>query len=357
MPKARYLAPWHQPDVIEALQSGGLSVKELADLRGKPAIYHCVSRVVDRRFVLGDGEREQFVTYMRLYERFCQLRVLAFCVMSNHFHILLEVPSPPEGRGRDWSDARFLEHLGCLYSPQQMGAIRWELSHHRKQGNTAGAEELRESYFRRMWDLSQFMKTLKQRFTRWFNRQHGRKGTLWEDRFKSVLVEDGHAARTMAAYIDLNPVRAKMVDDPKDYRWCSYGEAVAGKKLARAGLQRVMFVKEAASSSEEMAAGMLFSWRSAANQYRQFLYLDLNRNRSKVDAEKAPQLTEAEALRCRVRYFVDGLAIGSKSWIEDAFGMTRERFSENRTSGARKMRRIKSSLCTLRDLQIGAVSP
>jgi len=39
-----------------------------------------------------------------------------------------------------------------------------------------------------------------------------------------VLVEDGHAARTMAAYIDLNPVRARMVDDPKDYRWCSYAQ-------------------------------------------------------------------------------------------------------------------------------------
>ena len=56
------------------------------------------------------------------------------------------------------------------------------------------------------------MKLLKQRFTQWFNRQRGRKGTLWEERFKSVLVEGtGEVLATMAAYIDLNPVRAGIV--------------------------------------------------------------------------------------------------------------------------------------------------
>ena len=62
------------------------------------------------------------------------------------------------------------------------------------------------------------MKTLPQRFTRWFNRTHQRSGTLWEERYKSVIVESGIAARTMAASIDLNPVRAGMVSDPAEYR-------------------------------------------------------------------------------------------------------------------------------------------
>ncbi len=79
-----------------------------------------------------------------------------------------------------------------------------------------------------MWDLSEFMKTLKQKFTSGFNRQQGREGTLWERRFKSVLVEGSwNCILKVAAYIDLNAVRAGLVDDPKDYRWCGYGEAVA----------------------------------------------------------------------------------------------------------------------------------
>ncbi|MCX6875776.1 MAG: hypothetical protein NTW21_18500 [Verrucomicrobia bacterium] len=52
------------------------------------------------------------------------------------------------------------------------------------------------------------------RFSQWYNQTTGRKGILWEARFKSVLVEDGTASRAIAAYIDLNPVRAGMVAAP-----------------------------------------------------------------------------------------------------------------------------------------------
>ena len=71
MRKARWLAPWK-------------------DSRVKPVIYHCVSRVVERRFAFGDVEREQFRIFMRMYENFSGCRVLSYCIMSNHIHILLE---------------------------------------------------------------------------------------------------------------------------------------------------------------------------------------------------------------------------------------------------------------------------
>ena len=87
---------------------------------------------------------------------------------------------------------------------------------------------IHERFTYRMHDLSEFMKGFMQRYTQWHNRAHQRSGHLWEDRFKSVIVEDGIAARTIAAYIDLNPVRAGMVADPAGYRWSSYGEAVGG---------------------------------------------------------------------------------------------------------------------------------
>jgi putative transposase len=57
--------------------------------------YHCVSRIADRNFVLGDLEKEHFVKLMRAYETFCGVRVITFCIMTNHFHILLEVPQRP----------------------------------------------------------------------------------------------------------------------------------------------------------------------------------------------------------------------------------------------------------------------
>ncbi|NRA28581.1 MAG: hypothetical protein HRU10_15210 [Opitutales bacterium] len=81
------------------------------------------------------------------------------------------------------------------------------------------------------------MKTLKQRFSIWFNRSCRRYDPVWCDRFKSTVVEDDPVVlRTVAAYIDLNPVRAKLVDDPKDYRFCGYAEALAGQGQLRAAL-------------------------------------------------------------------------------------------------------------------------
>ena len=75
-------------------------------------------------------------------------------------------------------------------------------------------------------------------FTQWLNKRQRRKGPLWEDRFKRVLIEkQEERVKTMAAYIDLNPVRAGLVEDPKDYRWCGYAEAVAGNRPMSRGLK------------------------------------------------------------------------------------------------------------------------
>src|ERR1700739_5057236 len=71
------------------------------------------------------------------------------------------------------------------------------------------------------------MKELKGRFAQWYNRRHRRYGVLWAERFKSVLIEESQALSAVAAYIDLNPLRAGLCEDPKDYRYCGYAEAVA----------------------------------------------------------------------------------------------------------------------------------
>jgi REP element-mobilizing transposase RayT len=174
-------------------------------------------------------------------ENFTGCRVLSYCLMSNHFHFLLEVPPMPEG---GVSDQELFERLGVFYSEAQVAEIARELGEAAsvtsvpKRGEfelppvdemgvpltrtqekamarqlaERRVEEIRSRYTRRMHDLSEFMKSLLERFTKWFNRAHSRSGTLWEDRFKSVIVKSGTAARTMAAYIDLNPVRAGVVN-------------------------------------------------------------------------------------------------------------------------------------------------
>ena len=165
MKRARWLAPWKDSAI-------------------KPAIYHCISRVVDRRFVLGDTEREQFRMFMRMQENFSGCRVLAYCIMSNHFHILLEVPPMPQG---GISDEELLKRLRAIYTEALVAEVAKELAEARAVGNLKRVEGIHTRFAYRMHSLSEFMKTLLQRFTRWFNRTHERSGTLWEERFKSGI--------------------------------------------------------------------------------------------------------------------------------------------------------------------------
>jgi REP element-mobilizing transposase RayT len=325
-----------------------------------------VSRVVERRFALGRPEKEQFVRFMRLYEEFCGVRVLAFCVMSNHFHILLEVPARPK---EGIPDRELFRRLALLYSEAEVAEIREAMRRAKREGTQAEVEALREKYLYRMWDLSQFMKALKQRFTQWFNTRHERCGTLWESRFKSVIVEDGYAARVVAAYIDLNPIRAGLVEKPEDYRWCSYAEALAGKAPARVGIERVM------SEFEEFGGGRreAKSWRQVIAEYRVILFTDgeerLRENENEgtgevevarkgasqataeVVREKGGALSRVEMLRHRIRHFVDGTAIGTREFLEEVFRAAPERFGPRRKSGALKIRGCDTPLRALRDLQ------
>ena len=196
----------------------------------KGGLYHVVSRVVWREFIFGEEEKAFFYGLMRKYEAFCGVEVQSYCLMSNHFHLLVRVPPRPVVI---MNDDEFFKRLQLVYSDDvtaPMKKIIVELREEAKGLDADGQEDIekivanmKEPYLNRMWDLSEFIKVIKQRFTRWYNRTNGKCGTLWEGRFKSQLIQGGHAARKTAAYIDLNSIRAGMVDDPKDYRWCSYG--------------------------------------------------------------------------------------------------------------------------------------
>jgi len=368
----RLLAPWRRGAAeLEGLKAGGELARRLAALEGEPAIYHCVSRVVDRQKLLGAEEREQFVRYMRQYERFCMVRVLTHCVMGNHFHILVEIPEAPEDRGRSWSDEEFLRHISTRYRGGQLAAIAGELGDLRACGDDAAAEAYRDKFFARMWDLPAFMHDLKMRFTGWYNRRHERDGHLWAQRFRSVLVEGGLAARTVAAYIDLNPVRAGMAEDPKDYRWSGYGEAVAGLGRAREGLRLLVFGYEREGGGRKDAAGAgAARWAQVAAAYRRCLYLegaeserDARKGRRGISRREVAEvlggkgrLSMAQVLRCRARHFTEGMAIGGEGFVEGVFALARERFGARRRTGARKLRRVESELRTLRSPAKDALS-
>ena len=121
-----------------------------------------------------------------------------------------------------------LERIEAGYGPARRQALQQEIARYRQQpdGN-AQVQRLLDPYRRRMYDISVFTKELKGSFAQWFNQRHHRYGVLWAERFKSVLLEGGEAVAAVAAYIELNPVRAALCADPKDYCYCGYISRIA----------------------------------------------------------------------------------------------------------------------------------
>ncbi|HAB16208.1 MAG TPA: transposase [Verrucomicrobiota bacterium] len=322
------------------------------------AYYHCLSRVVDRQFVFGELEREQFLKYLREYETFCGVRVLTYCILSNHFHLLIEVPAKPTV---PLTAEELLTKLEALSSTALTAATaRQRLTMFRQANDTAGEREFIDRLCATMWDVSGFMQRLKQRFTQWFNRHRGRKGTLWEERFKSVLVEGaGETLSTMAAYIDLNPVRAGMVADPKDYRWCGYGAAVAGDRRARTGLRVIIAGgerEEKLSIPDALAKYRVWLFgegeeKEGFTETGQPLRQGFKRDEVLAVAAAEGQLALEDYLRLKVRYFSDGAVLGTRAFVNEVFATLRERFSPKRQDGARPMAGLKNKLFTLRELR------
>lgn len=181
--------------------------------------------------------------------QFSAVEIFTYAVMDNHFHILLKVPDREKwlrkfetksGESPNAGEERLLNHLSSVYSKAFLKQLQNEMKSLRERGMEEEIARLLQRFKSRFCDVSLFIKELKERFSRWFNKQKGRRGTLWMDRFKSVLVEGEAALATMAAYIDLNPVRAGIIDDPMHYEWSGYGEAMGGSRRARRGLCKAL---------------------------------------------------------------------------------------------------------------------
>jgi len=329
-------------------------------------VYHCTSRVVDKRRVLHEPEKMQFESFMREYARFCGVKVTKFTFLENHWHMVVKVPRAPK---IPLTDEELLDRIEKLSGCAGGKSARQQLNLFRERGQHDAAEALRQRFLVRMWDISHFMKLLKQRFTQWFNKRHHRKGTLWEGRFYSTLVEStGEALACMAAYIDLNSVRASIASDPKDYYWCSYGRAVAGDVAAQEDIREII-TGLMGVEAQTMSLG------EAMRQYRMWLYIQGEENEG-IDENGRPvrrgfsqeetlrqmlrkgRLPVAEYIRMRVRYFEYAVVMGSRKFVEEIFQANRSRFGPLRKTGARRMRGVDGEgLYVLRDLRKDVFGP
>ena len=341
--------------------------------------------MIEKRYIFDEKEREHFRKLMRQQEAFSGVRVLTWTCLSNHFHVLVAVEDKNGKQIQEElqllidDDAAFLARLKHLYAPKALEDIEKALKHIRAVPNPDQTDidgqrsrkhlewkekqiaHVKQPFLDRMHDLSCFVGELKQRISQRYNLKTERKGPLWEDRFKSVLVQGSPGVlATVAAYIDLNAVRAGIVKEAKEWRWCGYAEAAAAQSLAREGIYEVLGEPDDAGRDG-------VGWRRVHQRYRALLVCDSVQRRDEsgrivrkgltpeevvAAEEQGFELPPAALLRHRVRYFTDGLALGSAEFLEGVFKKKKRSLGIKRKVGPRVPRlEGMGSLRTLKDLR------
>ena len=138
-------------------------------LKGEETVYHVMSRTALPGFPFKDVEKDYMVQLIQQLSRLYFVEILGYCIMGNHFHLLVRVFSDDK-----FSDSEIKKRYLAFF------------------GEGQDFKAMHIDGYRKKWSsLSEFIKEIKQTFSRFYNKQHNRRGTLWGERFKSVIVEKG----------------------------------------------------------------------------------------------------------------------------------------------------------------------
>ncbi len=210
--------------------------------------------------------------------------------MDNHFHLIIKSES-----AIDYSEEDITKRVNILSKGKIVPHLK------------------RLDLIDKLSNISEYMKSIKETFSRWYNKRNNRTGYFWGDRFKSIILEKKAAVSHCLAYIDLNPVRANIVDIPEDYKWNSVYARVNNTKIASNLYFTGLFDE------------FLITFKKALLLYRKFLYavgavkktlkgsIPLNKAFQNKDLEfKRPHYDHSTK---KIRHFSDGCILGSKEFI------------------------------------------
>jgi REP element-mobilizing transposase RayT len=319
-----------------------------------------MSRTALDGFPLGDIEKDFMLDLIRRYSKLYFVEILGFCLMGNHFHILVKMF--PEYK---YTDEDIKKRYEAFYGDERTFAAGWIPSLREKLSN-----------------LSEFVREIKVGFTRYYNKRHHRRGYFWGDRFKSVIVEKGETLINCLAYIDLNPLRAGLVARPEDYRWNSLGYHIqTGNKDNFLSLDFGLLqfdtgeICSAVTSELHLStivptygagrAGVIDA-KERLKHYRRYVYEAgaVNRPEKGATPEKyAPlsqvnstgqaqvigdkivekerkrefELSRSDRFRYRTRYFTDSGVIGSKEFVSENYQRFKDVFMSKREKIPRRV--------------------
>jgi REP element-mobilizing transposase RayT len=286
-----------------------------------------MSRTVNGEMLLDDEAKEVLRKQLHQVAEFSGVQVITYAIMTNHFHIMVRIPS----KQGEISNVELVRRYQILYpKPTPWAPMDAAILADLLKAGGADGVKLRKQLLARMGDVSQFMKTLKLRFTLWFNRRHKRFGTLWAERFGSTILDGKHrfGLQMMAAYIDLNPVRAGLVKDPKEYQFCGYGEAEANGGAMVKGLLMAMGSEgDTLDTDEKILAAyrMTLFGKGATPKHGDPNAAVIPPKTLEKVMNSEGKLTPSERLGLRVKWFSKGFVIGSQKFVKEHLDEHRKR--------------------------------
>jgi len=268
-------------------------------VENEKAVYHVMSRTALDGFPLQDIEKDFMLDLIKRFSSLYFTEILGFCLMGNHFHLLVKMI--PEDR---FTNEDIQKRFETFY------------------GATREFAEGQIPYWReKLSSLSEFIREIKVSFARYYNQRHNRRGYFWGDRFKSVIVDKGETLVNCLAYIDLNPLRAGLVDRPENYRWSSLGYHLQTEN-------KDQFL----STDFGLKEFNVRSKKERIRRYRRFVYeagaLDKSdRMQARVidpkviakECKKDFEISRTSRFRYRTRYFSDSGIIGSKEFVVENY--------------------------------------
>ena len=267
--------------------------------------YHLMNRVAGEPgyYPFGDVEKEKLFGLAVGLARFYALDLLSVVVMGNHYHIVCAAPAELPSRDEVVANWRAVHGEGQFEpdwnNPEVVGKLA-----------------------ARMRDISCFSKDLQQRFTCWFNRTRlkGRRGVLWADRFRSVILEQGNALWDCLTYVEMNPVRAGLVESPEDYRFSTWGR-MAGSGTHPFATHLVRHLRRHLGEQGEAWSDRRVVAELAANLARIAAGERGEDSEAIFTAEEAVRQGSrdrfAVTVRRRVRYWTAGVVIGSETFVRE----------------------------------------
>ena len=262
-------------------------------VEGETAAYHLYGRIAG---VEGDYSlakplcRKTLMGLIKHYSSAYCCRVAAVNIMGTHYHLVIQFDAP-----HTLSPEELHRRALILYPHSQADLADW-------------SQDKWDRLQHRLFDVSEFMRNLHSAFGRWYNKTYKRHGRFWADRFKSTLLEDQQAMLDAMLYVELNAVRAGLVQRPEEWKGGS------------------LYLREIGQDDWLMPLTALFekSPKRALTEYRSLVYYRGQVPTKPGQAAISARIVQEEAARGfevsgvyrkRLRYFVDGLVIGSEGFV------------------------------------------